>query len=444
MDDIENELIGNSNVLKTYNFPFLYKYYVCKGYWNFILQQISNITITVSIGVITTLLFLVKWSELIYDYKLNFKSIDVSFWSFMLVGNLFFIAIFCAWFMLYLFTSFKSLYHMNQLVSNTLTVDHSEFIRMTWKQVIYRLAERHACDPETLLQNVNSIIMKNDNFMIYLVRNNKIDLNIGSRRLPFTSISTWAIKQLVCDAANVSEYNFRKTSRLMGIGYTLLIPFTIISIIIYVLIKQAEQFHAKQSRFSPRNWTQYACSMFQNLNELPHLFRKRLMLSSMHADKYMSNHQYPIVITLARNMSFLSGAIMSIIMMVALINEDAIMNIYIADRNLLSYMYIFTAIFAASRYAIPNPQNLLVNSTECIRDLATCLEFDSESTNDWVENAESDRIYRSLTSFYRYRIVILLREILSFILLPYMFFIILPKNHGNILDAKRSYNSGII
>jgi hypothetical protein len=442
MDETEEELINHSNVMNVYDFVFLYKYYQCKGHWNFILQQISNILITFFVGILTFNLMRLDWNKLLFQYEVVYIPIDFTVWTVLVIGNMIMIFLFCLWFVLYLLSSMKSLYKTKQLITNVLTTDDQEFSRLSWTQLINKISKRHGCDHDALLARVNSRIMKNENFINHIIRTNELNLNFGDTRyrIPFTSINIWTMKQLVCDIDNFTSSKFKKTSCIYGTIYLILIPFTFIPIIVYIFMRQAEQYHAKREEFSSRSWTQYTIAKIQNHDELPHVFRKRLLVASKAADKYLVRFSNPLIVTLARNISFIAGSIMTIITIIAFINEDALIEIVVFNRNLLSILAATTFIFAVSRYMLPNPHDLLIPHNESMEKLSTALNLNVEISRDWIENANTDRIYSYIGSMYRFRYIVLLRDLLSFILLPYLFWTILPRNYQNIFESKLTFN----
>lgn len=59
--------------------------------------------------------------------------------------------------------------------------------------------------------------------------------------------------------------------------------------------------------------------------------------------------------------SYLSGAIVSVLLLLTLVDENMLLHIRIADRNLLWYIAVFSGAFAVSRSVVPDPQDTVLN-----------------------------------------------------------------------------------
>ena len=71
-----------------------------------------------------------------------------------------------------------------------------------------------------------------------------------------------------------------------------------------------------------------------------------------------------------------------------------------------------------------------------LREMCEILDYVEE---EWIDREHMHITYDRINSFYRYRYVNFLREILTFLLLPYMLFVIIPRNANNIVTEMNNY-----
>jgi large-conductance mechanosensitive channel len=439
--EIESEsILENKNISIT----MLYNYYMSKGYVNYVCQYVSSIVINIFMTLLTIFLFYLDFGKILSCVGENcvniLSSIELGFnvSSLFLLGNLVSSCLLTLWLILHLLTVIPSLNRVNNYVHNELCVDKKEFMNMKWDDLVLKT---NISDIETRVK-----VCKIDNVIIRLVKNNVLDLNIYlSRdvkfRIPYTSLTNWLLKLVIQMVdSRFREDNIKRVKRnsiILGLLFLLIMPFSYITVILYFVIKQGEQLHTKKDYLGPRSWTQYAKILFRKDNELPHEFDRRIYLASKPVNNYLNifvnNH---ILVTVIKTISFISGGLITLLTSIALLNDSVLLNVFFNGRNLLSYLTIFATIFAFSRYFVVNPDNVMKDPKKELREMCEILNYVEE---EWIDREHMHVTYDRINSFYRYRYVNFLREIVTFLLLPYMLFVIIPRNASNIVREMSNY-----
>lgn len=447
-DELDNLIteIESQSILENKNISItmLYNYYMSKGYVNYVCQYVSSIVVNIFMTLLTIFLFYLDFGKILSCVGENcvniLSSVELGFnvSSLFLLGNLVSSCLLTLWLILHLLTVIPSLNRVNNYVHNELCIDKKEFMNMKWDDLVLKT---NISEIETRIK-----VCKIDNVILRLVKNNVLDLNIYLTRnikfrIPITSLTNWLLKLVIQMVdRRFREDNIKRIKRnsiLLGLLFLLIMPFSYITVILYFVIKQGEQLHAKKDYLGPRSWTQYAKILFRKDNELPHEFDRRIYLASKPTTNYLNifvkNH---ILITVIKTISFISGGLITLLTGIALLNDSVLLNVFFYGRNLLSYLTIFATIFAFSRYFVVNPDNVMKEPKKELREMCEILDYVEE---EWIDREHMHVIYDRINSFYRYRYVNFLREILTFLLLPYMLFVIIPRNTSNIVREMSNY-----
>lgn len=447
-DELDNLIteIESQSILENKNISItmLYNYYMSKGYVNYVCQYVSSIVVNIFMTLLTIFLFYLDFGKILSCVGENcvniLSSVELGFniSSLFLLGNLVSSCLLTLWLILHLLTVIPSLNRVNNYVHNELCIDKKEFMNMKWDDLVLKT---NISEIETRIK-----VCKIDNVILRLVKNNVLDLNIYLTRnikfrIPITSLTNWLLKLVIQMVdRRFREDNIKRIKRnsiLLGLLFLLIMPFSYITVILYFVIKQGEQLHAKKDYLGPRSWTQYAKILFRKDNELPHEFDRRIYLASKPTTNYLNifvkNH---ILITVIKTISFISGGLITLLTGIALLNDSVLLNVFFYGRNLLSYLTIFATIFAFSRYFVVNPDNVMKEPKKELREMCEILDYVEE---EWIDREHMHVIYDRINSFYRYRYVNFLREILTFLLLPYMLFVIIPRNANNIVREMSNY-----
>ncbi|KAF9618257.1 hypothetical protein IFM89_000892 [Coptis chinensis] len=246
----------------------------------------------------------------------------------------------------------------------------------------------------------------------------------------------WCILQSMFDrnffvkASFISNPSLLK-KRLMavGLGMLLLSPFIFIFMLVYLFLRHAEQFYNHPSTASSRRWSNLSKWMFREFNEVDHLFKHRINSSIPHASDYLKQFPSPIVTIIAKFITFVSGGFAAILIIIAFL-EESLLEGQIYGRNLLWYAAVFGTVTAISRAVVTD--ELQVLDPEGAMSLV--VRHTHYMPKRWRCNENSDVIRADFETLFQYTGMMLLEEMASILLTPYLLLFVVPTRVGDILQ----------
>ena len=215
----------------------------------------------------------------------------------------------------------------------------------------------------------------------------------------------------------------------MGIINLLLSPFILLFMIIFFFLKHAEEFQSKRTLFGPRQWCNLAQWKIREWNELPHFFERRLVLSSVAAQQYMSQFPNTLVAIIAQSVAYICGAVVAVLLLLTVTDGDVISH-RIGDRTLLWYLAMFSAALALSRSMIPDksiyPAPALV--------MSEVIKHTHYSPQHWKGLWHTAAVHRELSYMYPSRLSMFAYEIMSVIMTPFVLIFCLPHSAERIVQ----------
>ncbi len=131
----------------------------------------------------------------------------------------------------------------------------------------------------------------------------------------------------------------RRRFRIIGALNLLIMPFMLLFVVVYFLLKHGEEMHKGGDRsrnsLGMREWSPLALWQLRDFHELPHRFEARVAASYRLANAYTRHFSSPLGALLGRAISFVAGALIGVLLLFTLADENLLLYIKIADRNLL-------------------------------------------------------------------------------------------------------------
>lgn len=221
----------------------------------------------------------------------------------------------------------------------------------------------------------------------------------------------------------------------LGVLHFILLPFMLLFMIIHFFLENAQQFHANKAYLGPRQWSPLALWTFREFNELPHVFDHRINKSIPATDTYISLFHNPYVAVLARCGSYLTGALVATLFVLSIFDEAILLYVHFLDHNLLWYLGIFSALYAASRTVIPNDvQQVQHNAEQLVDSISSYTHY---YPKHWENNCHSTKVFLEMQELYPYKVHVFAMELMSVILTPLVLCFSLPDNVPAILDFIR-------
>lgn len=345
---------------------------------------------------------------------------------------------------------------MSNFYRDKLNISDSELENLEWPVVIERLIFSHRAGnvqilpkPDMTVNDVVLRIMRSENYLIALINRNCLHMFLPwwlspffTESLLFTTSMEWSISYCVLAHLFDDEYrlspeflddvdSMKFRFQIVGLIQLIMLPFTLIFVVVYFLMENFQQFHSNRAYLGPRQWTPLARWEFREFNELPHLFEKRLNQAYEPAMNYLNSFVNIYVSIVAEFVTFVSGSILAVLIIVSFISEGALLYIHIADRNLLWYLGVFSACFAASRACIPDATKVKKVPAEL---LAHASAMTHHFPPHWQSQEHCKSVRDEVAYLLQYKIVIFLYEILGVLLTPVILVFSLPSSAATIVE----------
>eukprot|EP01018_Ginkgo_biloba_P034498 Gb_31273 [translate_table: standard] len=353
------------------------------------------------------------------------------------------------------FAQLKDTLEIRDFYQNSLNITDREVQTLSWpavldKTVQFQSLQRLCVVKDLSAHDVVMRIMRKDNFLIGMLNKGVLALPIprwvpgagpvvhceanGTKnRLMLTKALEWSLNW--CILQNMFDRNFsirrdfinnsallRKRLMAVGFGMLILSPFLIIFTLVYFFLRHAEQFYNHPSTAASRRWSNLSRWIFREFNELDHLFKHRLNASVKHAVDYVRQFPSPIVSLIAKFISFVAGGFAAILIIIAFLDES-LLEAHLFGRNLLWYAAIFGTVTAISRAAITD--EFQVFDPEGAMSLVA--QHTHYMPKSWRGAENSDYVRTEFEALFQYTGMMLLEEMVSIFVTPYVLFFILPK-----------------
>lgn len=306
-------------------------------------------------------------------------------------------------------------------------------------------------------------LMRKENYMVAIFNKNILndDLSLplffmgGKHNFFLTKTLEWNLKlcifdfifndqgQIKPDVLNIHKRfqlsnELKKRLKFAGIFSIILSPFLIIYFLLYYFLKFFYDFKTNPALISSREYSPYARWKLREFNELPHIFDKRLKLSNESALNYISQFPKELTNLSMKFISFISGSLVAILVILTILDPENFLNFEITEgRTTLFYISTLGAIFTICKNSINEDKNTVFEPEASLRYVA---QFTHYLPIEWEGKYHTEEVKNDFCSIYNLRIVLILKEILSLVFLPYILYFRLPNNSSKIIDFFREFS----
>ncbi|KAL6645923.1 hypothetical protein ACP70R_017531 [Stipagrostis hirtigluma subsp. patula] len=359
------------------------------------------------------------------------------------------------------FVQLRSTLNVRQFYYESLKVTDLELQTISWPRIIEKVVllqkSQKLCVVRDLSEHdIIMRIMRKENYLIGMVNKGILSFPIRSwvpgagptvrshvynKRnyliLPkaFEWTLNWCIFQSMFDSKFCVRKDFLTSSAVLkkrlvyvGIVMLLLSPSLVIFPLVYVILRHAEEIYNHPSTASSRRWSNLSRWIFREYNEVDHFFRHRMNNSAVHSLNYLKQFPTPLVSIMAKFVSFVSGGLAGALIIIGFVGES-ILEGHIFGRNLFWYTIVFGTIAAISRKVVSD--ELQVIDPEG----AMCLVVHQTHymPKRWRGKENSELVRREFETLFPYTIVMLLEEMASIFITPYLLIFEVPKRVDDIL-----------
>ena len=189
----------------------------------------------------------------------------------------------------------------------------------------------------------------------------------------------------------------------VGAVHFLLLPFMLIFFMVNFFLENVSQFHSSKAYLGPRQWSPLAIWQFREFNEMLHVFEKRINKSYEPANAYVGSFSNLYLATVSRCVAYISGSFIAVLLLASVIDEAILLYVHTGEHNLLWYLGICSAVYAAARSGVPDettkvhqssPEELVDRVSKRKREKADPLCFSTTFPN--ITCFPGHCLYRSL------------------------------------------------
>ena len=236
---------------------------------------------------------------------------------------------------------------------------------------------------------------------------------------------------IVRDAiGDIGECNLRDRLLWMGILNLIALPFIMIFMIIFFILRNAEELHSSKRPLGPRQFTLLSQYRLREFGELPHYFQRRLSSCDEPAQAFINQFPSTYIGIIAQSIAYISGAIVALLLVLSLSDSFLLLSFRVFERNLLWYLAFFSILLGISRSLIPI-KGITFKPRSAMEKVAVHTHFFPAR---WITQCHRYKVLYEFSQMYKPRVLIFLNEIIGVFLVPYILLGPMRKAAGNIVD----------
>eukprot|EP01118_Nematostelium_gracile_P011327 TRINITY_DN39_c0_g1_i1.p1 TRINITY_DN39_c0_g1~~TRINITY_DN39_c0_g1_i1.p1 ORF type:complete len:632 (+),score=154.63 TRINITY_DN39_c0_g1_i1:63-1898(+) len=439
----------------------VYNYHLGKGFRDIALTKILNLLTLTWVAVVVG--FLTCWVD--YDVLLKEGTAQnaIQFQGLppiLLVATTVF-GLFILWALKQLYTDLRDNWSIKRFYREKLYIDDNELAIMEWRDVAKKLVKvPNLCvykENMTVLDVANRI-MRKENYLIAMINKDILKLSVPlpglKNRFMVTKTIEWSLvhglfsfmfdpsfpevvnpqmKDPSKHAQLVKE--LRNRFRWMGLFALLLSPFTFVFLLIYFVFQYGEELRNKPASFAIHQWSPLARWRFRELNELSHVFQRRLNASFPLAEKYVNSFPDNTLAIVARFISFVIGSLVIILVALGLWNDDFFTVDLFMGKSPLWFLPILGTIIAICRSVIPD-ENALFEPEKVMEEIVQHTHYMPKS---WRNRLHTPEVLQEFSTLFDFKIIVFLMELSSVLFAPFILLFSLPNCADRIIQFVREF-----
>ncbi|CAO3606851.1 unnamed protein product [Cunninghamella blakesleeana] len=449
-------------------FQRVYTYYQGKGLYCILLSRLLNLlTLGFVIFFSTFLIGCVDYPDIRHHTKLS-EVVIPHCYSRLSSSTSLFLFIFIIWWVweaVRFIRDIPALREMHNFYEHLLEVPDKDMQTISWQQILSRIIDIRETNPNTSksspirldAHDVANRIMRTDNYLIALFNKDILNITIPipylKHKYMFTRDLEWNLSfcllSYVFDhRGQVRKRFLREKNKIllvaglqrrfifMGLLNLVFTPFILVYLVVYFFFRYFEEFRKNPSEIGSRSYSPFAKWKFREFNELPHLLKARISSSYPIANKYIDQFPKEKTALLARFVSFITGSIGAVLLILTLLDSEALTNFEITDnRTVFFYLGIFGAIFEVTRRMVPD-EHLIFEPETLLRQV---VEHTHYFPSEWHGHLHSDEVRAQFCLLFDYKVSLFLQELVSVVFTPLILCLSLPLCAEQIIDFFREF-----
>ena len=320
----------------------------------------------------------------------------------------------------------KKLIRIKNFFYNKLHFTHKDLQTIPWKDAIIKISELTTLS----IKEITYIILQKENYLISIINNNILQIP----QFMYTKQLEMNLERIIFkDMKNIDKLDHRKLRNrfiLYGIFNIIFSIFIFIFIFIYFFISNIDEINSNKSILGGRNYNLYAKRKFRQYNELRHFFEKRLNKSYKYALEYIKQFPSTFFENVGKYLGLITGSFIGFFLILSILDENILLYVRLFNRSLLFYAGIISAISATSRGFIRSPENSIYNTQAVMEKI---ISYTYYMPSHWTGRLNTYDIRDEFLSFFNYKTIIFLYDLVSVITTPFILIFILSKKSKKIV-----------
>lgn len=451
-------------------FQDVYRYYLGNGYFCIVLEKVLNISTLIFVVFLSTYMgYCIDYSKLPNSHRLSEVTVEQCYSTSITGITKFLLWTFYVFVVLkiaQLYFDIQNLKDIHNFFNYLLNISDKELQTIPWQNVIQQIM--YLKDQNALTANVVEVkaknridahdianrIMRKENYLIAMYNNDVLNLSLPIplyRTSTLTKTLEWNINLCIMGFAfNESSFikqSFLKTSQqeylreelqkrfmLAGFLNIILSPFLVAYFVLLYFFRYFNEYKTSPGSLGARQYTPMAEWKFREYNELYHLFQRRIGLSTSLADKYINQFPKEGTNIFLRFVAFVCGSFVAVLVLLTIFDPENFFNFEIThERTALFYITLLGAVWTICRNTVSDDYNVF-DPEKTIAELATYTHY---LPDEWNGKHHTEEVKNEFCKLYNLRLIILLRELASLIVTPFILWFSLPKSADRIVEFFR-------
>jgi hypothetical protein len=328
----------------------------------------------------------------------------------------------------------KLVLEMKTIYKNKFNIKTSELEYISWNKVVDKLRSVYS-DPNINIYTVSNRILRKENILINIYKYKLPDLPAISKLLEWNFIFCFVDTlfsgnendSISADTLIINKVKYRNKVKnrciLVGFINLISIPFVLYIVVIYMLIKDGEQFYNNPELSFNKQINVCGYWKLRYYNELIHLFDKRIYkikevlnkINDFHNDNLKSKE------LLLRLVSFILSSIFIILIVLSFYNDKILLGCsFIGNISILWIIGMLGTILAINRKFIFNSSNKLNNYHDEEEILFTTLKEYIPIINPvFFEYKNRKKLLKIMNKMYCSKIYFIFIELIYICISPY-------------------------
>ncbi|KAL6937728.1 hypothetical protein ACO0RG_004250 [Hanseniaspora osmophila] len=462
----------------------VYNYYLGSGFKCILVEKFLNLFTLIFITFFGTFSTnCIDYSKFHQAQKLQDIVVEQCYKNSMTNGTKFLIYLCMLYVVLKLITiynDYKELLEIHDFFSYLLEIDDLELQTISWQNIVSKIMDLK--DSNALTANVHEIkaknrinahdianrIMRKENYLIALFNAKILDLDLNVplslRFLPPTARSInlssnltktleWNINLCIIGYAfneqgYLKHYFLKKSQRtkliaelkkrfmVAGFLNIILSPILVSYFVLLYFFRYFHEYKSTPGAISTRQYTLRAEWKLREYNELYHLFQKRLGLSIEIADDYVNQFPNEFKNLILKFIAFITGSFVAILAIFTLFfDSENFLNFEISkDKSVLFYLSIFGTVYTVCKSSISDQYKVFDPELYMLE----LVKYTHYQPKKWENKLHTQYVRDDFCRLYDLKLVVLLKELSSLLVTPFILWFKLPSKSDEIVDFFRN------